>query len=102
MKLKSLSAHENVAQPRPPTRSVAIDTQPVLPEFVRLPKPGQTCPWTGLSRSKLNELILPCSANGHKPPVKSISLRRKGSNRGVRLIVLESLISFIKNQYKYQ
>jgi hypothetical protein len=31
------------------------------PEFIRLPKPGQTDPWTGLSRSSLNTLVWPLS-----------------------------------------
>jgi hypothetical protein len=69
------------------------DSDQVKPEFIRLPKPGKLCPHTGLSRSKLNELILPCEANHFKPPVKSISLRKRGQVRGVRLIVFDSLIS---------
>jgi len=57
--------------------------QPVHPEFIRLPKNG-LCPWTGLSRAKLNELVLPCAANGHKPPVRSVCLRKPANFPGVR------------------
>jgi hypothetical protein len=71
----------------------------VVPEFVRLPKPGFLCPHTGLSRSALNELILPTPRNGGKPPVKSYCLRQKGAKTGIRLINFGSLISHIR-QYE--
>jgi len=61
------------------------------PEFLRLPKPGTTCPFSGLSRSSLNELILPCAANNWKPPVRSFPLRKRGAQRGIRLIIWSSL-----------
>ena len=32
---------------------------PVRPLTVRLPEPGERCPYTGLTRSAINELILP-------------------------------------------
>ena len=66
--------------------AVPVSTaKPVLPEWGRLPKSGTLCPWTGLTRSKLNELILPCPANDQKPPVRSICLRQRGKIKGVRL-----------------
>ena len=67
------------------------------PEFIRLPK-GGLCPFTGLSRSKLNQLILPCSQNEFKPPVKSVCLRQRGAIKGTRLIVLDSLLNFLYSQ----
>jgi hypothetical protein len=67
------------------------------PEFIRLPKPGTLCQWTGLSRSKLNELILPSPVNSYRPPVRSISLRNRGQVKAVRLIVLDSLISYLRS-----
>ncbi len=70
-------------------------TAPIEPEFIRLPKPGETCPHTGLTRSFLNALILPTELNNRKPPVRSVSLRKKGSVRGVRLIVYASLMQFL-------
>jgi hypothetical protein len=61
------------------------------PEFLRLPKPGTLCPYTGLSRGALNELILPTKRNFHKPPVRSFCLRQRGAKTGVRLIDYASL-----------
>jgi len=67
---------------------------PARPEFIRLPINGP-CPWTGLTRAKLNELILPSRTNNFKPPVRSVSLAPPGKTKGVRLIYLESLLDFL-------
>ena len=69
-----------------------------LPEFIRLPRGGTRDPITGLSRSALNSLILPSNGNGFKPPVKSVCLRKHGAARGIRLIVLKSLLAYIHGQ----
>ena len=66
-------------------------------EFLRLPKSGQ-CPITGLTRSKLYELISPNEDNGFKPPVKSVSLRKPGQTKGTRLIVLPSLLDYLRGE----
>jgi hypothetical protein len=66
------------------------------PEFVRLPKGGTRCPYTGLSRSKMNQLVLPCKENDYKPPVESKVLRSRGTIRGTRLIVFDSLINYLR------
>lgn len=68
------------------------------PEYIRLPKAKERCPRSGLTRSYLNELILPTERNGYQPPVKSKSIRRTGNMRGVRLILWESLKSYLNNQ----
>ena len=83
---------------------VQVDTQQstITPEFIRLPKPGTLCRWTGLSRSKLNELILPSPLNNHKPPVKSLSLRNRGQIKAVRLIVLDSLLGYLRGLLEQQ
>lgn len=62
----------------------------VPPEWIRLPKPTHQCPHSGLSRSKLNELIL-----GPNPPVRSVSLRKRGQLRGTRLISYDSLMDYL-------
>jgi hypothetical protein len=67
------------------------------PEFLRLPKPGQLCPFCGMSRSAINELILPTPRNEFKPPVKSFCLRQKGAKTGIRLVDYESLRSHIRS-----
>jgi hypothetical protein len=66
-------------------------TSTARPEWLRLPKSGERCALTGLSRSALNELILPSPANHYDPPVKSVSLRKPGQIRGIRLIQAASL-----------
>ena len=78
------------------SRSTVIHSK-YRPEFIRLPK-GGLCPITGLSRSKLNELILPCDQNDFKPPVKSVCLRKRGAATGTRLIVLDSLLDYLYSQ----
>jgi len=65
-------------------------------EFLRLPKSKERDPLFGLSRSFLNQLILSCEENGHRPPVLSHMLRRRGSQRGIRLISVDSLRQHIK------
>ncbi|PTY08009.1 hypothetical protein DB347_07015 [Opitutaceae bacterium EW11] len=64
-------------------------------EWLRLPAPGRRCPFTGLSRSTLNELTIPGPANNRKPPVKSVVLRKRGAQRGIRLISYDSLMAYL-------
>lgn len=61
------------------------------PEWVRLPKAGACCAWTGLSRTRLWNLL-------ESSPIKTISLRRKGTAKGVRLIHLQSLLEYLDAQ----
>jgi hypothetical protein len=67
------------------------------PEYIRLPSPGNRCRLTGLSRSTLAELVVPCEANGHKPPVKSLVVKKHGAIRGIRLINFESLLGHLRH-----
>lgn len=60
------------------------------PKFIRLPRPGMRCYWTGLTRSALNALIL-----GKSAPVTSLVIARNGASRGVRLICFESLMNHL-------
>jgi hypothetical protein len=59
-------------------------------EFVRLPRPRTRCPLTGLSRTSLVDLL-------DQGLVKYICLRRKGARRGIRLIVKDSLLSYLRS-----
>jgi hypothetical protein len=68
---------------------------PAEPEFIRLPPPGVRCPFTGLSRSALNELILPTALNNFAPPVRSFCLRKRGAKTGIRLLDYASLKAHI-------
>jgi hypothetical protein len=68
------------------------------PEFIRLPLAGSACSYTGLKRSKLNELVLPCQANGFKPQVRSVCLRQRGAKKGIRLVHYQSLMDYLYSQ----
>jgi hypothetical protein len=63
--------------------------QMLQPRFIRLPKPGTLCPFTGLSRT---QIYLMCKSG----KVKSHSLKRRGTCRGVRLIDFQSLVAAIQ------
>ena len=69
----------------------------IKPEWLRLPAPGNRCPFTGLSRSTLNELTIAGPANNGNPPVKSVVLRKRGALRGIRLISYDSLMAHLEN-----
>jgi hypothetical protein len=73
----------------------AITTHAPEPEWLRLPKSGTRCPFSGMARSGLNELVLPCAANGNCPPVRSIVLRKPGRRHGVCLISAHSLREYL-------
>lgn len=65
------------------------------PEWLRLPAPGRRCPYTGLSRTTLNELILGNEKNERRPPVRSVMMKKRGALRGIRLIDYDSLMQFL-------
>ena len=59
------------------------------PEYIRLPKAGALCPWTGLSRSKLWEVL-------KTGEIHTICLRKhESAKRGARLIKLTSLLAYL-------
>jgi hypothetical protein len=66
------------------------------PKYIRLPRAGTRCAVTGLTRTALNELILPTAANGYRAIVRSYSLKRPGQIRGIRLISLPDLVRHIE------
>jgi len=67
----------------------------IVPEFIRLPKNGEQCPYSGLTRSFINSVILATPSNSFKPPVQSFVIRKKGARTGVRLVSYESLRQYI-------
>ena len=77
-------------------KQVLLFDEPEGPRYVRLPRPGTRCPHSGLSRSTLREICIPCKENGFRPPVIA-KIRRKGpyAVRGIVLINLASLLSYI-------
>jgi len=58
------------------------------PEFIRLPKAKSRCPFTGLSRTSLVELV-------DHGAVKAVKLRKRGSIRGITLLHRESLLGYL-------
>ncbi|ACB74531.1 hypothetical protein Oter_1246 [Opitutus terrae PB90-1] len=76
-----------------PPASAAFES--TKPEWLRLPAPGTRCRFTGLSRGTLNELTIPCPANDHKPPVRSVVIRKRGAVRGIRLVSYDSLMGYL-------
>jgi hypothetical protein len=64
-------------------------------EWTRLPRSGERNPICALSRSTMNELVLPCAANNFRPPVRSIVIKKRGATRGIRLIHVPALIDFL-------
>lgn len=72
---------------------------PSLPEYVHLPKMGEREYYSQLSRSTMDRLVRPQECNGFKPPVVSRCVRIKGgARRGMRLILLSSLLDFLNRQ----
>ena len=58
------------------------------PEFIRLPKPSTLCPWTGMSRTKMWQVL-------ETSKVKTVCLRRPGAAKGARLVHLASLLDYL-------
>jgi len=78
----------------------SISGKKSAPEFIRVPNSGP-CPYTGLCRSKLYELISPNEGNDYRPPVKSVSLRKRGQLKGTRLVVYQSLIDYLYSEVEH-
>lgn len=81
----------------PPVGDVNTTSPTTRPVYVRLPKSGERCAITGLSRGTLNDLIL-----GADAPVKSVMVARPGATRGVRLVCLESLLNHLDEEMAAQ
>lgn len=71
--------------------------QSIVPAFLRLPKSGQRCPYSGLTRSAMDALVRPCQSNGFRPPVSSKKLRTRGAatRRGAVLVDTASLLAYL-------
>jgi len=84
---------ENSEQDR--AKITAPNSERLWPEFIPLPSVGSICAFSGCTRAFLNTLVLPTVENDFKPPVKSVSIRKRGSLKGKRLIVADSLRKFL-------
>lgn len=68
----------------------ALTSTNARPEFLRFPRTGQRCLITGLSRPFLYTLA-------KEGKIKTVSLRDRNKQRGVRLISADSLLAFINS-----
>lgn len=82
----------------PVSEKLGLEGTICSPHYVRVPRNGQRCPVTGLCRSHINSLVLPTPGNNYTPAVRSVVLKSRGAIRGVRLVDVSSLISFIESQ----
>ena len=102
MTLQAQNARPGVRLPR---NGKMVSSSPRGPIYIRLPpdKPGAVCSWTGLTRGKLNALVLPSFYPDGRPPVESICIPNAYKNKkGCRLIVLESLLSYLERLRRKQ
>lgn len=74
----------------PPAVAAASATTQREPDFIRLPKHGQRCPLTGLSRAYLYDLVKSRTVRGQ-------ILRKKNALRGVVLIEWASLKAYLQD-----
>ena len=58
-------------------------------EFCAMPAPGKTCPYSGLQRVTLYALA-------REGLIRTVALRRPGTTRGRRLIVLSTLREYLR------
>ncbi len=68
------------------------------PEYIPIPRTGTKCPYCGLSRSGIYNLIRPTKANGYKAVVASAVVRLPGKARGRRMVNYASLMHYLNAQ----
>jgi hypothetical protein len=87
-----MSAMSNINEPAGEAdNNIAKNNPPSLrPEWIRLPKEGSNCVFTGLSRSYIAGLI-------REGKIRSRTLRNRGASRGIRLISYDSIMEFIRD-----
>jgi len=66
-----------------------------MPDWIRLPQNGTTCPHSGLNRSAMDKLVRAQQCNNFRPPVESRILKMQGQKRGIRLISYSSLVKHL-------
>jgi len=82
--------HPDHAAGVPANNSNANNREASRPEWVRIPKPRTTCPYSGLSRAHVHRLV-------KEGEVESMSLRKRGARTGVRLVSYDSLMAYIRS-----
>ena len=77
------------------TDPIAAATAPQRVEFFRLPPPGKRDPFFGFSRGWYYK----AAAAGE---IKMIALRQRGAIRGVRLVVYDSILAYIRRCEQFE
>lgn len=75
---------------------------PVKPDWIRIPREGAPCPHCGLYRRVMINLAVPCRANNHNPPVKSVLVKNPGCVTGTRLVHYPSLLAYLQREAEKQ
>jgi len=73
-----------------------------MDDWIRLPKDQEKCPYTGLSRSTLNEILTETDPLTGEKLVKSLVKIKPGAKRGIKLINLESVLDYLEKEAKRQ
>jgi hypothetical protein len=73
-----------------PPSNVAASASQISPAFTRFPRPGFRDPFSGFCRSQMFEAV----KSGR---VKSYSIKKPGTSRGVRVIDCDSLRAYIES-----
>jgi hypothetical protein len=69
----------------------------ITPIYIRLPRSGKLCPYSGLTRSYMNYLTIPNKTNNFTPLVVSRIIKIPPSRRAVKLIDYASLMGFLRS-----
>lgn len=66
------------------------------PDYIPIPRVGTKCPYSGLCRSTIYNLIDGTKANGYRIVVESTSVRIGGRKRGARRVNYASLMRYMR------
>ena len=91
-----ISSEGSALRTAPNTTSAHVKNPNPTPFTIRIPAPGEHDPYFGCSRTWWSEKLLPCPANGFKPPITSFTDRKPGKLKGVRFILFESAIAYFE------
>lgn len=69
---------------------------------MRLPKPRERCPVTGLSRTSLAEILDEIDPATQEPYVRQMRVERHGKQRRIRLIHKQSLLDYLNQRASRQ
>ena len=89
----AVAQHMESIEPSPTDEPEHVPGEPL---YICLPPQGQQCPHSGLTRSKLNELVLRTRSNNFRPLVGSLNSCSPGKERGVRLVIWAGLKAYLK------